>query len=474
MKRWYWIAIAAMIVVAVGVTLVAVPRAPEWTTSSPESLAEYEAGLAEAKKFYFEEAREHFDRAYKLDPDFLVAKLRVAWNLRGRDPDRAEELFSELKAADLSQLTEREKCLIEYWLLTRHEIHEDAVQLLDQCVEKLPGDPHILVIKAGLAWAQGDFDDADRLYRGLLAVDPNWVNAYNSLGYIKMVQEHFEEAEEHFKKYRYIAPDQANPRDSLGELYITIGRYGDAETTLEQAIEIKPDFWASYLHLALLKAHERDFKAVYGVIERARGEGIAEAVVFEMNCSARYWELADRAAWQEILDANGGECIEKYRLGWPSLITHRAACRMGELEVAQKLEDDAAGALLEVERSGNNEAILVAQASTLHMQGVRLATQGDFDAAVERFRAVADRLSFMMVEQGMFRLYNQLLEAETLLAAGKDSDAHKVIAYVRSINPELVGEFEDTRFRYLGLGRGEAPIETATTKEESDASMTAL
>ena len=74
----------------------------------------------------------------------------------------------------------------------------------------------------------------------------------------------------------------------------------------------------------------------------------------------------------------------------------------------------------------------------------------------------------------MFRLYNQLLEAETLLAAGKDSDAHKVIAHVRSINPELVGEFEDTRFRYLGLGRGEAPIETATTKEESDASTTAL
>jgi tetratricopeptide (TPR) repeat protein len=474
MKQRYWIAIAAAVVVAAGVTLVAVPRAPEWTTSSPEALAEFEAGLAEFKKFYWEEAWEHFRKAYELDPEFQVAKLRFAWTLRQEDPNRAEALFSELMNADLGQLTEREQCLIEYWLAIHDGEHEQAVQILDRCVDRLPSDPNILEIKADVAWRQGDLEDADRLFKALLAVDPNWVNAYNSLGYLKMEQEHFEEAEEHFKKYRYIAPDQANPRDSLGELYITIGRYGDAETTLEQAIEIKPDFWASYLHLALLKAHERDFEAVHGLIERARKLGIADGIVFEMNCTTRYWELADRAAWQEILGAVGGECIEKYPLGWPSLITHRAACRSGEWEVAQKLEDDAAGALLGVEKSGNNEAILVAQASTLHMQGVRLATQGDYAAAVDRFRAVADRLSFMRVEQGMFKLYNQLLEAETLLAADKDSEGHKVIAHVRGINPELVGEFEDTRFRYLGLGRGEAPTETATREEETDGSMTAL
>jgi tetratricopeptide (TPR) repeat protein len=474
MKQWYWIAIAAAIVVAAGVTLVAVPRAPEWTTSSPEALAEFEAGLAAFKKFYWEEAWGHVRKAYELDPEFQLAKLRFAWALLQEDPSRAEALFGELKTADFGHLTERERCLIGYWLAIHDGEHEQAVQILDQCVERLPSDPNILEIKADVAWRQGDLEDADRLFKGLLAVDPNWVNAYNSLGYLKMEQEHFEEAEEHFKKYRYIAPDQANPHDSLGELYITIGRYGDAETTLEQAIEIKPDFWASYLHLALLKAHERDFEAVNAVIERAQNEGIAEGLLFEMNCSTQFTELADREAWREILDERNGECVEKYRLGRPSLITHRAACRMGEWEIAQKLEDDAAGSLLEVEKRGNSDAILVAQAATLHMQGVRLATQGDFDAAVERFRAVTDRLSFMRVEQGMFMLYNQLLAAETLLAAGKDSEAHRVIAHVRGINPELVGEFEDTRFRYLGLGRGDAPIATATKQEESDGSMTAL
>lgn len=475
MKRWYWIAIAAAVVVAAGVTLVALPRAPEWTTSSPEALAEFDAGLAEYKKYYFEEAREHIKNAYEIDPDFLMAKLRVARILVvGEDPDRAEVLFSELMTANLSRLTERERCLIGYWLARHQEKDEEAVRLLDLCVERLPSDPHILEIKAGLEWAQGNFEGADRLYKGLVAADPNWVTAYNSLGYIKMMQEHFDEAEEHFKKYRYIAPDQANPHDSLGELYITTGRYRDAETTLERALEIKPDFWASYLHLALLKAYQRDFESLYRVIERARAAGIADGVLFEMNCSTQFTELADREAWQDILAERDGACVDKYRLGLPSLITHRAACSLGDWEVAQQLEDDAAGALLEVEKSGNNDAIRVAQAATLHMQGVRLATQGMYGAAEERFRAVSDRLGFMMVEQGMFKLYNQLLEAETLLAAGKDSEAHKVIAHVRGINPEMVGEFEDTGFRYLGLGRGKAPIETATTREQPDDSMTAL
>jgi tetratricopeptide (TPR) repeat protein len=474
MKRWYWIALAVVVVVAAGVTLVAVPRAPEWTTSSPEALAEFEAGQAAYRKVYHDEAREHFKKAYDLDQDFLVAKLRVAGILRGEDPERADLLVSELMTADLSKLTPREQFFIEYWRANRNNQEDEAARLLDECVEKHPDDPYVLYEKAGVAWRRGNLEDAERLYQGLLAIEPNWVVGHNALGYIKMIQERFAEAEEHFKSYRFIAPDQANPHDSLGELYITIGRYEDAETTLERAIEIKPDFWASYFHLALLKAYARDFEAVRGVIERARVEGIGDEHVFEMNCSTHFTELADRAAWQEILDEHSGECVEKYKLGLPSLITHRAACRTGDWDVARKLEDDASGLLLEIEKSGNDDAIFVAQASTLHMQGVRLATQGDFAAAVDRFRAVDGRLSFMYVEQGMYKLYNRLLEAETLLAVGKDSEAHKVIAHIRGINPELVREFEDTRFRFLGLGRGESSFDTAAEQVEPDGTTTAM
>ena len=474
MKPRYWTVLAILVVVAAGVTLVALPRAPEWTTASSEALAEFEAGQAAYRKVYHDEAREHFKKAYELDPDFLVAKLRVAGFLRQEDPERADRLLNELMTADLSKLTAREKFFIEYWRANRDNRPDEAARLLDQCVEKHPDDPYILERKAAVAWSQGNLELAERLYQGLREIDPNWVVAYNSLGYIKMIQERFTEAEEFFKSYRFIAPDQANPHDSLGELYITIGRYGDAETTLERAIDIRPDFWASYFHLALLKAYTRDFEAVYDVISRARAEGIGDEAVFEMTCSTQFTELADRARWQEILEQRGGKCVERFKLGLPSLITHRAACRIGDWEVARKLEDDAGGMLLEIERSGNDESILVAQASILHMQGVRLATQGDFSAAVERFRGVDDRLSYMFVEQGMYKLYNKLLEAETLLAAGKDADAHTVIAHVRGINPQLVEDFEDAWFSYLGLGRGEPPLETATKQAGTEGAISAM
>ena len=54
--------------------------------------------------------------------------------------------------------------------------------------------------------------------------------------------------------------------------------------------------------------------------------------------------------------------------------------------------------------------------------------------------------------------YDSLLLAETLLADGKDAEAHQLIARVRGINPAMVEEFEESGFRLLGLGRGESSI----------------
>jgi len=230
MNRWIWLAPAIVILIAAGVTLVALPRAPEWTTSSPEALTEFEAGQAEWRKIYRAEAREHFKRAYELDPDFLVAKLRFARIINETDPERADQLFAELMTADLGQLTPREKFFIEYWRANQSGRPEEASRVLAECVEQHPGDPYILAEKADVEWSQGNLEEAEDLYKNLLEIDPNWVLAYNALGYISMMLGRFAESEVHFKSYRYIAPDQANPHDSLGELFITTGRYAEAES----------------------------------------------------------------------------------------------------------------------------------------------------------------------------------------------------------------------------------------------------
>jgi hypothetical protein len=75
MKRWLWLSLAATLVIATGVTLVALPKRQEWTTSSPGALAEFEAAMEAQMKIYGEDVLRHVNNAVELDPDFAMARL---------------------------------------------------------------------------------------------------------------------------------------------------------------------------------------------------------------------------------------------------------------------------------------------------------------------------------------------------------------------------------------------------------------
>jgi hypothetical protein len=62
MKRWMWLALAAVVVIGAGVSLVAVPVEQEWTTSSPEALAEFELAMDARFKLYKEDEMRHLQR----------------------------------------------------------------------------------------------------------------------------------------------------------------------------------------------------------------------------------------------------------------------------------------------------------------------------------------------------------------------------------------------------------------------------
>jgi tetratricopeptide (TPR) repeat protein len=469
-----WPTLAIVVLIAAGVTLVALPGSPEWTTSSTDALAEFEAGEAALNKFYTTEALRHFERAVEIDPGFLVAKWRVTRLRAMVGADQPDQFIDELMKTDLSGLTSRERFFIEFWRAGQNNQPEEEARLLDECVKASPDDPYILDRKARVAWIERDFETADRLLQEVLERDLNWVTAYNMLGYIKMEQGRFMEAEEHFKSYRFIAPDQANPHDSLGELFITVGRYGEAESTLNRAIEIKRDFWASYLHLATMFASMGDFDAVEGVLDRARVAGMPDEVLFGMECRARYAELADRGAWRQIFDERDSECVRSFDDALATMFTHRAACHLGEWETAMAIEDESAQILADAEKSGIDEIILAFAPVIPHLQGVRNAIEGKLDDAEERFRVSNELLTFMGVDPAMTKLYNNLLLVEVLLAGGKDAEAHQLLSAVRQINAPMAREFEASGFRALGLVRGQPSDSTTAAKTEPPASIAAL
>ena len=454
MKRWMWMTLAGVVVAAAGVTLVALPKELEWTTDSPEALAMFQAGVDAQMKVYEADAARLFERTLELDPDFVIANLKSLQYVPRDSSEVRETRWAKVEQADTSKLTPRERFFVERSIARHEERSDDADALLDEYVAKYPNDPYILNEKALYTWHAGRMEEAAKLYQRLVEMSPNWVIAYNQLGYINMGKGRFAEAEESFKSYRFIAPDQANPHDSLGELFITRGRYDEAEVTLEKAIEIKPDFWASYAHLALMKSLSGDLEGARDVITRAEQAEAPQKWLTEMDCTQRYMAMRNAEQWQEILDLAETECVSDWKNGFPVVTTHFAACRLGNWEKALSLEVETANVLKKVEQGGDSRYVTTLRGVFAHLQGVRLAYQGNYAEAEKQLRLADEELTYVEASTATYKLYNRMVLAEVLLADKQDAAAHGLLSKVRVVNPLMVAEFEEAGLKMLGLDRG--------------------
>ena len=103
----------ALAAIVAGAGILILPPNSEWTTDSEEALAEFEASMEASQKLYHQDARSHLERALELDPDFIVAKVRMADFCHSEDEERATQLMTEARAADLSRLTPREQFMVQ-------------------------------------------------------------------------------------------------------------------------------------------------------------------------------------------------------------------------------------------------------------------------------------------------------------------------------------------------------------------------
>ena len=453
MKRWLWVAIGAVVLGSAAIGLVAFGRRPDFTTSSPEALAEFDLALNARMKLYAAETERHLERAVALDPDFVIAKLMLADHLYGDEEKlaRRKRLLEEVAAADLSRLTPRERFLVQRAFAVRGGRPDEATKLTAEYLGDNPDDPWVLNISATEAWARGDMAEAERLNRRLIEVSPNWVIAYNMLGYGAMDQGKFAEAEEHFTSYRFIAPDQANPHDSLAELFLLVGRYDEAVESLERAIDIRPDFWASYEHLFMVHLLRRDLTAARAAIDRAAAAEAPPDLVAALDCVLRLARLEAERAWQALLDEATSRCQSMDEGGDERLReTHLALCKLGRVDDAKGVEDELR-AMLEKWAGGGKrgEATIAGQFLLVHLEGVRLALAGDLEGAAARLRDADRAATYRNAPLGLLKLANQLTLVEVLQASGQGPEADRVLNLVRAVNAPLVNDFEAGRRRLL-------------------------
>ena len=402
-------------------------ESPEWTTDSPAAAAAFEEAIAARQKLYGSEALAHLEQALALDPDFVMPHLELIQlrRLGVVDRERVGELVEELKQVDLDRLNPRERLLVRYYLAEIDRDRERAAALLEEYLAERPDDPYAVALKCQRLWGAEEAGEAEACYRRLIELEPNWVEAQNHLGYLAMGRGDFADAEEQFEIYRYIAPDQANPHDSLGELLLVVGRWEEAEAEFRRALELRPDFCASWLHLADLSLLEGDPAEAAEIVADARQAGgcpSAELTMFEckvgvMRGVAESWQAAYEAA---------RACDELY--GQSEVFAMRAAVATGHTELADELQAKHEKRAAEY---GGHSPMLD------HLVGARRLQEGDPAAAVERFRAADAHLRYFGAGDAVFKLYNRLLLADALAAAGRPEEAAALRAEVREVNPLL-------------------------------------
>jgi tetratricopeptide (TPR) repeat protein len=449
MKKWIPLIAVVVVVAALGVWRLAAGNRPEWTTSSPQALAEFQAAMDDSMKMYMGEAQRHFEKAVQLDPDFMMARLELLLTSNQKSEDRKAKIKALVEKADLDRLNPRERFVFERVKAAIEDRGSDADKILDDYLAKHPEDPYALFEKASVLWHTGKLDAAKNLFQRLIKVAPNWVLAYNSLGYIAMQQEEFEKSEENFTTYRFIAPDQANPHDSLGELLNLTGRYAEAEQELDAALKTKPDFCASYNHLAWTHLLDGRPEAAEQDLKRLSEQKGCDPYLEQTRCMVKLWEPTRQHKWSQVLEAAKQEgCIKDGKMGSGpgGLYVFIAAAMLGDNELCDQMEAPLVKATSKEGTGARHmEAVLD------HLRGIRAAAAGRYSKAAGLLRKADEGLTFAGSADGLFKLYNQACLAEVLRKADDASGAVAVIRQIRRVNPAMAQDFESGRWRPLGV-----------------------
>ena len=184
------------------------------------------------------------------------------------------------------RLTPRERYHVDIAVANVDGKPEKVFQLARELHAKYPADPVGVSQLVREALLRGDRDEAIRRYQELLAIDPNYSEAYNQIGYYYGYRGDYDRAIDSLEKYRFISRDNANPFDSLGENQAYSGHYNEAIENLNRALAIKADFAPAYQHLGVAYEGLGDYAKAVEMYEKAATIGDGETGKREMLVAA--------------------------------------------------------------------------------------------------------------------------------------------------------------------------------------------
>ena len=106
------------------------------------------------------------------------------------------------------------------------------------------------------AHQEGKLEEAERLYREILKVQPEHLDTNNNLAVILEHHNKLEEAEKYYRKAIELNPKIAESYNNLGATLGQLNRLIEAEASCKRAIELKPDYAEAHFNLGLIKDNQ--------------------------------------------------------------------------------------------------------------------------------------------------------------------------------------------------------------------------
>jgi tetratricopeptide (TPR) repeat protein len=230
----------------------------------------YIEGIDFISKWKLLEAKASFEKAIQIDPSFASAYRKLADMYNSLEDFKARD-NAIAKAKSLSdKATDKEKLYIESEIAFYQGDMGQCIQSLEEIVNKYPKEKeaHAWIGQHIIGSPFKDLGRGAKEMEKVLELDPNFAQAYNTLGSINVELGNFEKAIELYKKYQSLSPGNANALDSIGSGYFLWGKLDEAIANFKKAINTDPRIYWTYWILAYTQALRENYAEAMDWINR--------------------------------------------------------------------------------------------------------------------------------------------------------------------------------------------------------------
>ncbi len=146
---------------------------------------------------------------------------------------------------------------------------------------------------------KGDFVQAEKLYKEVLAASPGNAFVFSNLGVTQFRAKRLPEAEESLRKAIELSPEDSFSRSTLGIVYYTQGKFDKAVDELTQSVAINPSNAIAHNYLGIAASRK-------GWQENARKE-LETACALDPNYADAFFNLAVVCASQRPADRDAAK-----------------------------------------------------------------------------------------------------------------------------------------------------------------------